>query len=106
MRDKTVSFLKNTLGRKTGYIPRDDYREIMELSLMLLGEWQLPDGKDITIKIPGAYHMARWIGKVIYSLKIYLFREQFKLTASEEENLKEFCLFASLIYVEKWIFEN
>src|ERR1044072_9120316 len=47
--------------------------------------------------------MARWMGKVIYCMKIYLFRREFKLTASETKNLQKFCLFAAHIYVQAWI---
>jgi len=39
------------------------------------------------------------MAKVIYSFKIYLFRDQFHLT----RHLTEFCLFASHVYVKSWI---
>ena len=47
--------------------------------------------------------MARWMNKLIYSFKIYLFRDQFNLTVKEKNNLREFCLFCSLFYVKAWI---
>jgi len=43
--------------------------------------------------------MARWMAKVIYSFKIYLFRDLFHLT----RHCTEFCLFASHVYVKSWI---
>ena len=43
--------------------------------------------------------MARWMAKVIYSFKIYLFRDSFHLTRHHTE----FCLFASHVYVKSWI---
>ena len=47
--------------------------------------------------------MARWMGKVIYCMKIYLFRNEFKMTASEEKNLTEFCIFVVHVYVPAWV---
>jgi len=47
--------------------------------------------------------MARWMAKVIYCMKIYLFRNEFNLTASEKKNLSEFCIFAAHVYVPAWI---
>lgn len=103
LREETVNFCKEALMTKEGYMPRNDYRELMELCLMIFGEWVLPNGNDFTIRSPGACHRARWMAKLIYCFKIYLFRKQLQLTTSEEKNLKEFCLFSALIYVKAWI---
>ena len=43
--------------------------------------------------------MVRWTAKVKYCMKIYLFRNEFKLSASEKKNLFEFCVFAAHVYV-------
>lgn len=97
----SVSFLRETLSTKSSYLPREDYRELIELCLLVLG---IPIGEQsYRFRAPGAYHLARWMAKVIYSFKIYLFRDQFKLTPKEAKNLTEFCLFASHIYVTAWI---
>src|SRR6218665_717760 len=80
--------------------PRDDYRELIELSMLFLG--QAPP-RGIHFQAPGPMHHARWMSKVLYSLKIWMFRGQFKLTAKEESNLKEICLFCVLIYIKAWI---
>ncbi|ESO05704.1 hypothetical protein HELRODRAFT_171365 [Helobdella robusta] len=45
----------------------------------------------------------KWMAKVIYCLKMYLFRNEFKLTATETKSLTEFCLFATHIYVPAWM---
>ena len=42
---------------------------------------------------PGANHRPRWMGKLIYALKIFLFNGQFKLTKAVEKNLTRFVLF-------------
>jgi len=41
---------------------------------------------------PGAMHHARWMSKVIYSLKIWIFKSQFKLTQAEERELCDVCV--------------
>src|SRR6218665_1176948 len=57
--------------------------------LLFLGD-QL---RDIHIMAPGAYHRARWMAKVIYNLKIYLFQSQFRRTAAELSRLQQFNAF-------------
>ncbi|KAG0710828.1 Serine/threonine-protein kinase PLK4 [Chionoecetes opilio] len=55
-------------------------------------------GRDVAIKKPlrgirilrpGALHRARWMAKIIYAIKIYLFRypDQFCLTAGEKSGI-------------------
>ena len=79
--------------------PRDDYRELLILTIVVLGG--IPTG-GIRMCKPGAYHRARWMGKLIYALKIFLFRGQFKLTKVEEQNLARFVLFIVTLYVPAW----
>ena len=79
--------------------PRDDYRELLSLTIIALGG--VPAG-GIRVSKPGAYHRARWMGKLIYALKIFLFRGQFKLTKAEEKNLTRFVLFIVTLYVPAW----
>jgi len=52
---------------------------------------------------PGAMHHARWQSKVIYSLKIWMFRGQFHLTQTEEKGLQDVCVFAARVYLKAWI---
>jgi hypothetical protein len=79
-------------------MPRDDYKEVCELVLVVLGY-----KNDYTFKRPGATHHARWMAKVIYILKMFLFRAQLVLEPEVVEGLKELSLFYSLIYVRWWI---
>jgi len=74
----------------------------MELCLLILGESQI-DQSIYQFRQAGAYHMSRWMAKVIYSFKIYLFRDHFHLTSTEHRHLTEFCSFASHGYVNSWI---
>ena len=76
---------------------------MIELCLLILG-FPLPDDtKQYHFWLPGAYHMAIWMAKVNYCMKIYLFRNEFKLSA-REKNLFEFCVFAARVYVPAWMF--
>jgi len=66
---------------------RNDNKELMELCLLILGESQ-NDQSVYRFRQAGAYHMARWMAKVIYSFKIYLFRDQFHLNRHRTEFCK------------------
>jgi len=53
-------------------LPRNDYKEFLELIIIFLGETP-PNGTNF--RQPGAYHLARWMAKAIYCLKIFMFRQ-------------------------------
>lgn len=63
---------------------RDDYREYLELSIIFL--CKVP-ADDVKFKAPGA-------------LKIWLFRRQFQLTASETTGLRNLAIFAVKTYLK------
>lgn len=71
-----VAFIRNQLTMQKEF--RKDYIELLELSLFFLGETEI-DGKEIQIRTPGAVHRARFMARVIYSLKIFAFRAAFDL---------------------------
>lgn len=79
--------------------PRDDYKELLELTLVFLEE---TPKKPAMFRAPGAVHHARWMAKAIYSLKMFLFREEFELSKQEENDLGQICVFIVTIYVEAW----
>ena len=79
---------------------RDDYRELMELLVIYLGE---KPARGIRFMAPGPLHRARWMHKAIYCLKIFLFRSQLSLSEGELISLSEFNLFVCLVYVSAWI---
>lgn len=91
-----IVFIKCQLNN---FQPRDDYKELLQLTLLFLGE---NSTKSVHINSPGAVHRARWMAKIIYCLKIYLFRKQFSLSASELSALRNFNLFAVKIYLKNW----
>lgn len=74
IRNDIITFLKNQLEFHIKPA-RHDYMELLELSLLCLG---VPIAAQV--RKPGAVSRARWMGKAIYCIKIYLFRKQFSLT--------------------------
>ena len=104
LRQEVIMFLNSYLTSNDAYVPRDDYLELIDLCLLILGASRDRRATaEYNFRLPGAVHQARWMAKVIYCFKIILFREQFKLTPKELKNLTEFCLFASHVYVKAWI---
>ena len=93
-----VDFLLNLLDRVKQ--PRQDYLEFIKLSLVVLGETERFD--NMHFSPPGAYHRARWMAKGIYCLKIFCFREQFKMNAHELQAMKRICIFTLTVYVKAW----
>jgi hypothetical protein len=81
------------------YQPRDDYRELLDLTIIFLGG---TPSKGISFRAPAGLHQARWMAKVIYALKIWMFRSQFKLTKRQEKALADICQFTVIIYVKAW----
>lgn len=79
--------------------PRDDYRELLELVIVFLGG--IPP-RGVHFRAPGAIHHARWMAKALYALKIYLFRDQFKVTPYEARGIHDVCVFIVRVYVRAW----
>jgi len=74
--------------------PRDDYLELLHLSRTFLGG---APGSCVKFRDPVAMHHARWMAKAIYSLKMYMFQDQFVLTAAEKKGVTDISLFVDLI---------
>ena len=83
--------------------PRDDYKEFLELPLLFLGAVLL---RGVRFQVPGAYHHARWMSKALYTIKIWQFRAQIKLTAQEQRDMREISLFVVIVYFEAWFFSS
>ena len=79
--------------------PRDDYRELLELAIIFLGG---TPRRGVHFTAPGALHRARWMARIIYSFKMWMFRSQFKLKAGEEKGIFQFLLFICDVYIEAW----
>src|SRR6218665_3623795 len=68
------------------YLSRDDYRELLKLTIIFLGG--IPP-RGIHFQYPGAVHRARWMAKAIYSIKMVLFRSQYTIFRSSRKCPKE-----------------
>lgn len=72
---------------------------MLELGLIYLG---VTPQNGVCFMAPGAIHQARWMAKIIYVMKIWLFRSQFKLTSKEETGLSDICVFVVRLYIKAW----
>ncbi|XP_044594332.1 uncharacterized protein LOC123271871 isoform X1 [Cotesia glomerata] len=79
--------------------PRGDYKELLDLALIFLGA--LPSDR-VVFKYPGAVHHARWMAKAIYNLKIFMFRNQLKLTKTEIVGVRQICIFVIKFHIKAW----
>lgn len=62
LKEQTIHFVKGKLTATKEKLPRDDYREFLELTLLFLGE--IPP-RGVHIQRPGAFHHARWMSKIL-----------------------------------------
>lgn len=95
-RDDLIQFILDQLSQ---FHPRDDYRELLNFSLQFLN---FSPSKHLPVHAPGACHRARWMAKAIYCLKIFMFRDQFNLTAGDLQRLRKFNVFFLKVYLKKW----
>ena len=87
-------------------LPRDDYRELLDLALML-NPYALNNADDYiqpTLKKPGAHNTSRWMCTCIYCMKMFYFQDQRVLEYSEnfKANLQRFVKWLLLVYIPYW----
>lgn len=75
---------------------RADYKEFLQLTVTFLG------GNGGNFRTCSSTSHARFMGKAIYCLKIFLFREQFKCTDRQLSALRDVCIFLVRLYVKVW----
>ena len=81
-------------------LPRDDYRELAESSLILLGG--IPPG-GISWKKPGPVHKARFMANGLYSNKMFAFQEVLDYDVEDVAALRRFVLFNVHLYAPKFL---
>lgn len=101
VRSTILQFIEHRLS--TQKQQRDDYRELLELTMIFLGG--IPN-RGVSFRIPGAVSHARWMAKAIYAFKIYLFRDQFQLSHREKNSLRRICIFLARVYVRAWFLSS
>lgn len=92
-----IQFAQDQLSN---FQPREDYRELLILVLIFLGV----DTTAGNIRAPGAFHRARWMAKLIYCVKIFIFRSQFHLTSGELSGLRKFLIFTFQVCKKIYLF--
>lgn len=96
VRNDILHFCRAMLQNK---FQRDDYKELLELSIIFLNGNL--DNK-FKIRPPGAMHQARWMSRAIYCFKIYIFRNQFSLSISDKNAIRDICVFIVRFYLKAW----
>ena len=74
----------------------------MNLCLIFLGGSTTTSELNVKFIAPGATHNAHWMAQAIYCLKIYLFQDQFVITAREKKGITDMSLFVAFIYGQFW----
>lgn len=82
--------------------PRGDYKEMMQLILTLFGELNVRGATNVDILAPGSVSRARWMSKILYVIKIYLFRAQFDLSADQLSDIRRLICFITKVYSYSW----
>ena len=79
---------------------RHDYKKLIELTILYLGG-VFPPQYNFKFKAPGAFHHARWMSKVIYTLKYALFGHQkcFDIESKLFTKIKALASFLAIYYV-------
>ena len=96
MVDNAVQFCLQQLQL---YQPRDDYQELLELTLIFLG---VVPPRGIHFIKSGSMYRARFITWLIYSFKIFAFRAVFQLTRHKHREITALCIFGVKYYVKSW----
>lgn len=95
VRVEMTTFCRQQLNQ---FQPRRDYKELLELALMFLGSAD----ENFVVRPCGPTSHARFMAKVIYSLKIFIFRDQFNLSASQLNGIRDICIFLIHIFIKTW----
>ena len=97
-KEEAIQFYKDLLqkrSRKGKYLVRDDYKELVETSMMLLGETP----ENVSWKKPGADHKARFCAFGIYINKALAFSEQLDYDKVAVKALTRVATFITTLYV-------
>ncbi|KAK3925600.1 Serine protease inhibitor Kazal-type 5, partial [Frankliniella fusca] len=96
--DEAIKFCSDQLQT---FQPRDDYKELLELTIIFLGG-SVPGKPVYTFRKPGATNKTRWMAKCLYSFKIWMLGKQLKLSAAETNAFFRVCAFIATVYVKNW----
>ncbi|KZS02306.1 Uncharacterized protein APZ42_000705 [Daphnia magna] len=94
---QVLEWATGCLASKT--FPREDYRELVQLTVLFLGG-TVPDFR---FRKPGAHHHARFMAYSIYFLKMQLLSYQFEMSHEESKAVKEMSIFIALFHSEAFL---
>ena len=69
------------------------------MNLLFPGEQSV---RRVIFNKPGSISRARWIMRLIYAYKMFLFRYQFKLSTIEYNAIRDVGIFGTVIYIKQW----
>src|SRR6218665_3249968 len=92
-------FLWKTYGKAPLIVPTIIFNRVCQ-EMIIKNSWYLRlcfsvlllHEKCDSLHLVGAMHHAHWMSKVIYSLRIWMFNAQFKLTRAQERGLRDVCV--------------
>lgn len=90
LKDIICNILVSAKNKIKKDLPRNHYKEFLKLIISFLRGTSL---YVIKFSLPGAHHLARWMEKEIYCLKMYMFRYQSEMNHSEEIETQRYFLF-------------
>lgn len=99
-RQNIIDFCQNLLIRFKN--TRSDYIELLKLTVIFFSG----DDCEYTVYVPGPYNRARFMSRIIYSLKIYLYRGQLNLDTIQLDNVRRLLLFVFKVYFKNWFTIN
>ena len=101
-REEVVAFLTEflTSPERNQQLPRDDYKEIADITLYILGA-DVPGG--FSFKRPAGCHKARWGPIILYPAKMFLLQSQINMDPDKLALLTRQIKYNSLIYVVPWL---
>src|ERR1043165_3690036 len=92
VRDDFLAFANDQLLNKQ---PRDDYRELLEITILFLGG---TPARGVHFMAAAGMHRAHWMAKAIYSIKLWIVYDQVPLTKKEEQGMRDVAIFVVHVY--------
>ena len=95
---KFLEWAEKCLNEKT--FPRDDYHELVELTVVYLGR---SVARGFKIRKPGAHHSARFLAYCIYIFKMEMMSDRFLLSQNERHQVHRLAVFIALIHSQAFL---
>lgn len=100
-RDELIEFCNHQLTIKQKHT-RSDHIEMLKLTVIMLSEPNEAQNQAINIYKPGPYNRARFLCRLLYTSKIYLYRSQLNLDQGLLNAIRAMLLFYFKVYLKNW----